>query len=154
VLPLADTVLIVEATGNRPDLASIYGIAREVATIYDLPLAELPGSVPVTPAPERGLAIAIEDLAGCPRYVGRLFEGVAVAPSPQWLRIRLQAAGMRPISNVVDVTNYVMLALGSPLHASTSPLWPGGGSSSAGRPRPSGCARSTAPSARSCPTTW
>jgi phenylalanyl-tRNA synthetase beta chain len=61
--------------------------------------------------------IRIEDFEGCPRYIGRRFEGVAIGPSPVWLRARLFAAGMRPISNIVDVTNYVMLALGSPLHA-------------------------------------
>ena len=58
----------------------------------------------------------IEDLEGCPRYIGRVFGGAAIAPSPLWLRARLAAAGLRPISNVVDVTNYVMHALGSPLH--------------------------------------
>ena len=63
------------------------------------------------------MRIEIEDYEGCPRYIGRLFEDVAIGPSPVWLRARLYAAGMRPISNVVDVTNYVMLALGSPLHA-------------------------------------
>ena len=63
------------------------------------------------------MTIGIDDLDGCPRYVGRLFRDVEVGPSPQWLKARLVAAGMRPISNVVDVTNYVMHALGSPLHA-------------------------------------
>ena len=116
VLPLVDDVLIVESTGNRPDLQSIYGLAREVATLYDLPLADMPGDSPGR-GPRRLVPIAIEDFDGCPRYVGRLFEGVDVGPSPQWLRSRLHAAGMRPISNVVDVTNYVMLALGNPLHA-------------------------------------
>ncbi len=63
------------------------------------------------------MAIEIEDFEGCPRYIGRLFENVRIGPSPQRLRSRLYLAGQRPISNVVDVTNYVMLALGSPLHA-------------------------------------
>src|SRR6202035_2646600 len=58
-----------------------------------------------------------EDFHGCPRYIGRLFEDVSVGPSPVWMRARLHASGQRPISNVVDVTNYVMLALGNPLHA-------------------------------------
>ena len=61
--------------------------------------------------------VRIEDLEGCPRYIGRLFRDVRVGESPAWLQARLLAAGMRPISNVVDITNYVMLALGSPLHA-------------------------------------
>ena len=116
VLPLVDTVMLVESTGNRPDLQSIYGIAREVAALYDLPLADMPGDRP-QPRPAETVEITIEDFAGCPRYIGRRFEGVAIGPSPVWLRARLFAAGMRPISNVVDVTNYVMLALGSPLHA-------------------------------------
>ena len=68
-------------------------------------------------AGDEPVAIEIDDLDGCPRYVGRLFRDVTVAPSPHWLKARLLAAGMRPISNVVDVTNYVMHALGSPLHA-------------------------------------
>jgi phenylalanyl-tRNA synthetase beta chain len=115
VLPLADAVLLVESTGNRPDLQSVHGLAREIAALYDLPLAEASRG-PVAP-PAGRVRIDVEDLAGCPRYIGRVFEGVTVAPSPVWLRSRLHAAGMRPISNVVDVTNYVMLALGSPLHA-------------------------------------
>ena len=117
VLPLVDDVLIVESTGNRPDLQSIYGLAREVATLYDLPLADMPGDSPGRSVPDETWPIRIEDYEGCPRYVGRLFEGVTIGPSPVWLRARLHAAGMRPISNVVDVTNYVMLALGNPLHA-------------------------------------
>ena len=67
--------------------------------------------------PEGAGGVEVEDFAGCPRYIGRLFENVAIGPSPVWMRARLNAAGMRPISNVVDVTNYVMLALGNPLHA-------------------------------------
>ena len=116
VLPIADDVLLVESTGNRPDLLSVYGIAREVAALYDLPLADMPG-VRHRSGPEETVDIRIEDLEGCPRYIGRLFEDVTVAPSPAWLRARLVAAGVRAISNVVDVTNYVMLALGNPLHA-------------------------------------
>jgi phenylalanyl-tRNA synthetase beta chain len=116
VLSLADEVLEVEPTGNRPDLLAVYGIAREVAAIYGTELAPPPGSDP-TPGGDEPVDVAIEDLEGCPRYIGRLFREVQVAPSPLWLKTRLTAAGMRPISNVVDVTNYVMLALGNPLHA-------------------------------------
>jgi phenylalanyl-tRNA synthetase beta chain len=116
VLPLAESVLHVESTGNRPDLLSIYGMAREVAALYDLELAPPPGTDPERSGDET-VSIEIDDPEGCPRYVGRLFRDVAVGPSPVWLRARLVAAGMRPISNVVDVTNYVMLALGNPLHA-------------------------------------
>ena len=115
VLPIVDDVLLVESTGNRPDLQSIYGIAREVAALFDLPLAGWPASP--GSAPKSPVAIQIDDNFGCPRYIGRLFENVSIRPSPVWLRARLTAAGMRPISNVVDVTNYVMLGLGNPLHA-------------------------------------
>jgi phenylalanyl-tRNA synthetase beta chain len=117
LLPLADDVLLVEATGNRPDLQSIYGIAREVATLYGLPLSDMAQGQSPGHGPERQVQIRIDDFEGCPRYVGRLFENVAIATSPQWLRSRLFLAGQRPISNVVDITNYVMLALGNPLHA-------------------------------------
>ena len=116
VLPLADQVLDLEVTGNRPDLLSVYGVAREIAALYGLELAPPPGIDPDRSGDEP-LAIEIEDSEGCPRYVGRLFRDVTIGPSPVWLRARLVAAGMRPISNVVDVTNYVMLALGNPLHA-------------------------------------
>jgi phenylalanyl-tRNA synthetase beta chain len=115
-LPLTDVVLELETTHNRPDLLGIYGIAREVAAIFDLELASPPGVDPDL-AEDEPVVITIDDLDGCPRYVGRLFRDVIVAPSPVWLKGRLVAAGMRPISNVVDVTNYVMHALGSPLHA-------------------------------------
>src|SRR5205814_2723580 len=119
VLPLADDVLDLEITPKRPDLLSVYGIAREVAVIYDADLAPPDASGGQSPGPGRNgqVDVQVEDLEGCPRYIGRLFENVAIGPSPLWLKARLLAAGMRPISNVVDVTNYVMLGLGNPLHA-------------------------------------
>ncbi|MDE3189184.1 MAG: phenylalanine--tRNA ligase subunit beta, partial [Acidobacteriota bacterium] len=116
VLPLVEDVLEVEITGNRPDLLSIYGLAREVAALFDAPLAPWPGVDPPRAGDEE-VRVDIEDRERCPRYLARVFRGVAVGPSPVWLKARILAAGMRPISNVVDVTNYVMLALGSPLHA-------------------------------------
>jgi phenylalanyl-tRNA synthetase beta chain len=117
VLAISDEVLLVESTGNRPDLQSVYGIAREIAALYDLSLADVSRCPTPGPAPNGQVAIRIDDFVGCPRYIGRLFEDVAIGPSPMWMRARLNAAGQRPISNVVDVTNYVMLALGNPLHA-------------------------------------
>jgi len=116
VLPLVEEVLEVETTGNRPDLLSVYGLAREVAALFDVPLAPWPGVDPPR-AGDEPVAVEVEDVEGCPRYLARLFRGVTVASSPVWLKARILASGMRPISNVVDVTNYVMLALGSPLHA-------------------------------------
>jgi phenylalanyl-tRNA synthetase beta chain len=115
VLPLGEEVLEVEVTGNRPDLLSMYGIAREVAALYGKELAPPPGQDPERAADEP-VDVRIDDLHGCPRYIARVFRDVAIGPSPTWLRGRLVAAGMRPISNVVDVTNYVMAVFGSPLH--------------------------------------
>jgi phenylalanyl-tRNA synthetase beta chain len=116
VLPLTDEVLELETGHNRPDLLAVYGIAREVATLYDLELSPPPGTDPPRAGDEK-VDVTIEDYEGCPRYIGRLFRDAQIAPSPLWLKARLLGAGMRPISNVVDVTNYVMLGLGNPLHA-------------------------------------
>src|SRR5262249_33664968 len=111
VLPLVDTVLEIETGYNRPDLTSIYGIAREVSALLDVLLADMPGGQPPEPVPQdEPVDIRIEDLERCPRYIGRLFRDVTVGESPRWMKGRLIGAGMRPISNVVDVTNYVMLA--------------------------------------------
>ena len=116
VLPLSEHVLEIETGFNRPDLTSVYGIAREVSAVCRVELVPPPGVDPARDGDEP-VDVRIEDLEGCPRYVGRLFRDVRVGDSPDWLQARLHAAGMRPISNVVDITNYVMLALGSPLHA-------------------------------------
>ena len=116
VLPLTETVLEIETGFNRPDLTSIYGIAREVSALTGAVLAPPPGQDPER-AGDEPVDIRVEDFEGCPRYIGRIFRGAQVGPSPAWLKARLLAAGMRSISNVVDITNYVMLALGSPLHA-------------------------------------
>jgi phenylalanyl-tRNA synthetase beta chain len=115
VLPLVEEVLDVEPTGNRPDLLSVYGIAREVAALFDGELVPLDESDPARNGDET-VEVDVQDLEGCPRYIGRLFRDVEIGASPMWLKARLRAAGVRSISNVVDVTNYVMLALGSPLH--------------------------------------
>lgn len=116
VLPLGEEVIEIETTPNRSDLLSIYGLAREVAALNDVELAPMPGADPDR-ATDEPVDIRVEDLERCPRYVGRTFRDVRIAPSPPWLKARLIAAGMRPISSVVDITNYVMLVLGSPLHA-------------------------------------
>jgi phenylalanyl-tRNA synthetase beta chain len=116
VVPLTDTVLELETGHNRPDLLAVYGIAREVAALFELELGPPPGEDPAR-AGDEPVDVSVDDFEGCPRYIGRVFRDVAVAPSPLWLKARLIAAGMRPISNVVDVTNYAMLALGNPLHA-------------------------------------
>jgi phenylalanyl-tRNA synthetase beta chain len=116
VLPLGEDVLELETTPNRPDLLSIYGVAREVAALYAGKLAPPPGTDPPR-AGEEEVDVRVEDLERCPRYIGRTFTDARLGSSPAWLKARLVGAGMRPISNVVDVTNYVMLALGSPLHA-------------------------------------
>jgi phenylalanyl-tRNA synthetase beta chain len=115
VLPLGDTVIELETTPNRPDLLAVYGVAREVAALYDVELSPPPGTEPERAADEP-VDVTIEDFEGCPRYIGRLFRDVHMGDSPPWLKARLAAAGMRSISNVVDVTNYVMHALGNPLH--------------------------------------
>ncbi len=116
VLPIRDRVLDVTPTVNRVDLLSMVGIAREVAALLDgelhVPEIEDPPIVD-----EEDVDVVVEDLERAPRYIGRVFRDVAVGPSPQWLRSRLHLAEMRPISNVVDVTNYVMHVYGSPLHA-------------------------------------
>jgi phenylalanyl-tRNA synthetase beta chain len=115
-LPIHDEVLEIEVTGNRPDLLSVYGLAREIAALFDLEFAAPPGSDERCQG-EDTVEIEIADLEGCPRYIGRIFRDLRIGQSPPWLRARLAASGVRAISNVVDVTNYVMLALGSPLHA-------------------------------------
>ena len=115
VLPLGDTVIELETTPNRPDLLAVYGVGREVAALYDVELSPPPGAEPER-AGDEPVDLTIEDFEGCPRYIGRLFRDVSMGESPPWLKARLAAAGMRSISNVVDVTNYVMHALGNPLH--------------------------------------
>jgi phenylalanyl-tRNA synthetase beta chain len=120
VLPLAETVLELELTPNRPDCQGVWGMAREVHAITGGALRPLDESDP--PAEGEGrvedhasLRVEAPDL--CPRYMARVFTDVTVGPSPRWLRARLEAAGMRAISNVVDITNYVMLLTAQPLHA-------------------------------------
>jgi phenylalanyl-tRNA synthetase beta chain len=124
-LPLVDEVLDLEATGNRADLFAVYGVAREVAALLDGELLPLPGTDPPRDGDEP-VGIAIDDPEGCLRFIGRVFRDVTIGESPLWLKARLRHAGVRAISNVVDVTNYVMLALGSPLHAYDLDLLRGG----------------------------
>jgi len=121
VLPLTEAVLEIETGFNRPDLTAIYGIAREVCALTGADLAPPPGRDPER-ADDTPVDVRVEDLEACPRYIGRSFRDARVGPSPAWMKARLLAAGMRSISNVVDITNYVMLALGSPLHAFDRPL--------------------------------
>jgi phenylalanyl-tRNA synthetase beta chain len=125
VLPLVDHVLDVTPTMNRADLLSMVGIAREVAALCGGDLRPPAPEDPRITHPEL-VEVTVEDFHGCPRYIGRVFRNVAVGPSPQWLRSRLHLAGMRSISNVVDVTNYVMHVWGSPLHAFDRSLLAGG----------------------------
>ena len=113
-----DWVLEVEVTTNRPDCLSHYGVAREVATLYRKPLKRLEINVKESDArTSEEVSIQIADPDLCARYCGRVIENVQVRPSPDWLVKRLEAVGQRPINNVADITNYVLMELGHPLHA-------------------------------------
>lgn len=117
-LSLSDIVLDIDLTPNRPDCLSIIGVAREAAALQqqqvrypDIRLSEAGKTI------AQRTSVIIEDPDLCPRYTAQLIEGVTVGPSPAWLQDRIRSVGMRPINNVVDVTNFVMMELGQPLHA-------------------------------------
>jgi phenylalanyl-tRNA synthetase beta chain len=137
VLDEGDVILDVSPTANRGDCLSVLGLARELSAVTGWPLRgrqtdddEDAGLATLIAAPALGgdprgtagygdlsVSVAIEAPDGCPRYTGAVMDGVTVKPSPEWMQKRLEAAGVRPINNVVDCTNYVMLELGNPLHA-------------------------------------
>ncbi|MBI4977880.1 MAG: phenylalanine--tRNA ligase subunit beta [Spirochaetes bacterium] len=115
VIGKADHVFEFEITANRGDLLSVIGLARELAAVLDRKF-----HVPEPQVFENktgNITISLEDHIGCPRYAARLIKGMKIGPSPAWLAERLTRAGLRPVNNVVDVTNYVMLEFGQPLHA-------------------------------------
>jgi phenylalanyl-tRNA synthetase beta chain len=127
-VPVADHQIVVDVLANRPDLLCHKGIARELAAGLEAPLKlpPIPGSRGAFPPALRrgagegvvdGVAVRLEDTEGCPRYVAAVIRGVRVAPSPAWLADRLSAVGQRPINNIVDATNYILLELNQPLHA-------------------------------------
>ncbi len=119
-LLINDTVVEFEITSNRPDCLSVIGLARESAISFDKPF-----SVPTPVVKKTGdgddiknyLAVEINDSDLCFRYAAKVVKNVKIAPSPLWMRMRLRAAGVRPINNIVDITNYVMLEYGQPMHA-------------------------------------
>ncbi len=123
VFSIATEVLELEITPNRPDCLGVYGVAREVHAVTGAPLAAAPWAANVSAGadgaaePPPGIEVVVEDAALCPRFTARVYENVKIGPSPAWLKGRLMAAGQRPINNVVDITNYVMLLTGHPLHA-------------------------------------
>ena len=120
VLDLRDTVVEFEITPNRPDCLSVIGLARETAVTFGRKLAV---KTPEVKALADGddisnyLRVDINNSVLCPRYTAKVVKNVKIAPSPLWLRMRLRAAGVRPINNIVDITNYVMLEYGQPMHA-------------------------------------
>jgi len=117
-LGLDDTVLELEITPNRPDSLAMTGVAREVGAItgnkLHKPSVEISESIELA-ADQASVEILDTDL--CPRYAARIIKGAKIGPSPTWMQSRLEKAGMRPINNIVDITNYVMLETGQPLHA-------------------------------------
>ena len=117
-LGLEDYVLEIGITPNRPDCLSVMGVAREVSALYDIPVT-LPFSVSEATEEKNpdSVNITIEDPELCGRYAGAIIKGVKPGPSPVWITSRLAASGIRPINNIVDVTNYVLLETGQPLHA-------------------------------------
>ena len=115
-LDLDDVLLEIDnkSMTNRPDLWGHYGIAREIAALYNLPLKEIE---PYQPDVQSDFKVEIDDPERCTRYIGVEMSGVSVKPSPYKMQSRIWKAGMRPINALVDITNYVMLATGNPTHA-------------------------------------
>ncbi len=127
---VADEVLELDLNPNRSDCLGVYGVAREVHAITGAPLAKPPWDTDAAPtsgqAVDEVASVRVEVPELCPRFTARAFDGVAVGPSPLWLRARLRGAGQRSISNAVDITNYVMLMTAQPLHAFDLDRVPGG----------------------------
>lgn len=116
-LGLTDVILDVTSTANRADALSMVGLAREVAALTGNPLKFPPIPDNLGVGTSEALTVQVRETKACPLYIGTVIEQVAIAPSPQWLQQRLEAAGTRPINNIVDITNYVLLEWGQPLHA-------------------------------------
>ena len=119
-LKLTDVVLEIDnkSLSNRSDLWGHYGLARELGVIYEAPLKDYSKLLePEIVEGEESLSVKVEDSRLCPRYLALVIGGLEIVESPQWLKNRLQAVGIRPINNIVDLTNYVMLETGQPLHA-------------------------------------
>ncbi|MCX8044259.1 MAG: phenylalanine--tRNA ligase subunit beta [Desulfobacterota bacterium] len=117
-LNVRDTVFDISVTPNRPDCLSVLGIARELSALYDVPCVIPPtSSVANDNSVHRSIDIHIEAPDGCPRYAACVFQNITIQPSPLWMQRRLVSCGIRSINNIVDVTNYVMLERGQPLHA-------------------------------------
>ncbi|MDL2210820.1 phenylalanine--tRNA ligase subunit beta [Desulfovibrio sp. OttesenSCG-928-O18] len=117
-LKLETEVLDIGITPNRGDCLSVLGLAREAALAFDLPLSLTPPAFSESgKKASEAISISVQDAEDCPLYMARVLENVTIGKSPDWLRFRLLAMGMRPISNIVDITNYVMLGFGQPLHA-------------------------------------
>ncbi len=116
VMGLADTMIEVDLTPNRPDCTSVIGVAREVGSLVRKPLTLPLEDQKITTTDDR-FEVAVESPDLCPRYAARLITDVKIGPSPWWLRKRLLSVGLRPINNVVDITNFVMMEYGQPLHA-------------------------------------
>src|SRR5690606_35823933 len=121
VLPAGDTVFDLEITPNRPDCLSHLGLARELAAWFRqslrYPTINDRSSEAVAERPDLLRGIRVEAPEDCPLYTATVITGVKVGPSPDWLQARLAAVGLRPINNLVDVGNYVMLEYGQPMHA-------------------------------------
>ena len=121
VLMLSDTTVEFEITSNRPDCLSVIGLARESAVSFDralhLPTPKCPESAADGETIDKYLSVTVGNPTLCTRYSARVVKNVKIAPSPLWLRMRLRASGVRPINNIVDITNYVMLEYGQPMHA-------------------------------------
>ena len=119
VLGLNEDVVEFEITSNRPDCFSIIGLARETAATFDREFhIPDPSKYPTTSDNANDYAkVVIEDYELCPRYLGKVVKNVKIGPSPEWMQRRLNACGIRAINNIVDITNYVMMAVGQPLHA-------------------------------------
>ncbi|HCI72951.1 MAG TPA: phenylalanine--tRNA ligase subunit beta [Lachnospiraceae bacterium] len=117
IVGLDDWLFDIAVTANRPDCQSIFGIAREVAAVLGKELKEPDLSFHPTQMEKDGFRVSVEAPDLCPRYIGHYVYDVTIGPSPAWMRRRLALAGMNAISNIVDITNYVLLELGQPMHA-------------------------------------
>ena len=117
-IALNDTSVEIEITSNRPDCLSVTGLAREAAATYHVPLnLKKPTFQGIDGNIQDALQVEIQNKEKCPRYAAGIVKNVKIAPSPRWMRERLRASGVRPINNLVDITNYVMLEYGQPMHA-------------------------------------